>query len=201
MPTTHTFSPHQLQHCQVTLLHTLEKGTVIYSQGESAKEFYFVQQGLIGLYHLLESGKESLLRIYRHNDYFGFRTLFGENCYHCSAKVLANAEVLHIQPDNIPNFILHNPEVSHFLLKKLANELQDAEHRLAKAAYNKSLDRVIDSIYFLTENYPDYPWTYREIAEYAGCETETAIRISKELKRNGLLKNTPHPSKLQKSAG
>ncbi|MGR6979950.1 Crp/Fnr family transcriptional regulator [Testudinibacter sp. P27/CKL/0425] len=198
MDDNHTFSPQQLQHCHLSVLHTLEKGTVIYSQGSLAKEFYYVQQGLIGLYHILENGKESLLRIYRNHDYFGFRTLFGENCYHCTAKVLVEATLLHIQPDNIKNFVYYNPEIGHFLLKKLANELQDAEHRLAKAAYNKSLDKVIDSIYFLTENYPNYPWTYREIAEYAGCETETAIRISKELKRTGLLKNTPHPSKIQK---
>ncbi|MDO9794888.1 Crp/Fnr family transcriptional regulator, partial [Glaesserella parasuis] len=30
---------------------------------------------------------------------------------------------------------------------------------------------------------------HREIAEYAGCETETAIRITKELKRSGLLQD------------
>ncbi|KGQ69633.1 cyclic nucleotide-binding protein [Chelonobacter oris] len=196
----HPFSPQQLKHCHLSVLHTLEKGTLIYSQGEIAKAFYFVQHGLIGLYHILESGKESLLRIYHTNDYFGFRTLFGENRYHCTAKVLVEATLIHIQPDNIQQFVQHNPDVGHFLLKTLANELQDAEHRLAKAAYNKSLDKVIDSIYFLTETYPEYCWTYREIAEYAGCETETAIRISKELKRNGLLKNTPHPSKLQKSS-
>ena len=46
----------------------------------------------------------------------------------------------------------------------------------------RTLDRVMDSLYFLKQNFPDYNWTYREIAEYAGCETETAIRIAKELK-------------------
>lgn len=43
----------------------------------------------------------------------------------------------------------------------------------------------MDSLYFLKQHFPDYNWTYREIAEYAGCETETAIRIAKELKQNG----------------
>ncbi|RRD41222.1 Crp/Fnr family transcriptional regulator, partial [Tessaracoccus sp. OH4464_COT-324] len=71
----------------------------------------------------------------------------------------------------------------------LANELRDAEERLAKSAYLRTLDRVIDSLYFLTTNFPYYNWTYREIAEYAGCETETAIRIAKELKQNGLFNN------------
>ena len=67
----------------------------------------------------------------------------------------------------------------------IADELREAEERLAKSAYLRTLDRVMDSLYFLKQHFPDYNWTYREIAEYAGCETETAIRIAKELKQNG----------------
>lgn len=73
------------------------------------------------------------------------------------------------------------------LFQILANELRDAESRLAKSAYLKSLDRIIDSICFLNKNFPEYNWTNREIAEYTGCETETAIRITKELRRKNLL--------------
>ena len=77
--------------------------------------------------------------------------------------------------------------MSQCLLQILADELREAEERLAKSAYLRTLDRVMDSLYFLKQNFPDYNWTYREIAEYAGCETETAIRIAKELKQNGAL--------------
>ncbi|MBE2897133.1 Crp/Fnr family transcriptional regulator [Pasteurellaceae bacterium HPA106] len=194
-------TPHQaLKNCQLTYLHTLEKGTTIYKQGERANEFYYVESGLIGLYHTLENGKESLLRLYQKGDYFGFRTLFGRPFYHCSAKVMMEAEVVRIQPHDLLSFLKDNPETGQKLLYTLANELGDAEYRLAKSAYLKSLDRVIDSVYFLSENYPDYAWTYREIAEYAGCETETAIRIGRELKQKGLLKSSVrHPRRKNKS--
>ncbi|OOF58739.1 Crp/Fnr family transcriptional regulator [Rodentibacter myodis] len=180
--------PTDLSHCQLTHLQPLVKGMTVYQQGETATEFYYIKQGLIGLYHTLDNGKESLVRLYSQGDYFGFRTLFGlgDNHYHCNAKVLMEAELLQIKPDDIHQFFRENNRMSQFLLQTLADELRDAEQRLAKSAYLRTLDRVIDSLYFLTGQFPYYNWTYREIAEYAGCETETAIRIAKDLKQKGL---------------
>ena len=180
-------SPYDLKCCQCTPLHTVPKGTVLYLQGDSSDEFYFVEKGLVGLYHMLENGKESLVRIYKQGDYFGFRTLFGDGTYHCSARILKKSEIIRITPQDLDNFFLENPHTVHMLFQILANELRDAESRLAKSAYLKSLDRIIDSICFLNKNFPEYNWTNREIAEYTGCETETAIRITKELRRKNLL--------------
>lgn len=191
-----TILPTALCYCQLTDLHQLHKGMVVYQQGEVAHEFYFVKHGLVGLYHTLDNGKESLVRLYQAGDYFGFRTLFGlgDNHYHCNAKVLVDAEIIRVKPESVEKFFLHNSELAKCLLQTLANELRDAEERLAKSAYLRTLDRVIDSLCFLTTHFPDYNWTYREIAEYAGCETETAIRIGKELKQNGLFSELlPNP--------
>lgn len=183
--------PSDLKHCHLSYLHQLPKGMTVYQQGESAQGFYFLKQGLIGLCHTLDNGKESLVRLYKQGDYFGFRTLFGlgDGRYHCNAKVLIEAEIVQVCPEDIDQFLAQNSQLSKILMQTLANELRDAEERLAKSAYLRTLDRVIDSLYFLTTNFPYYNWTYREIAEYAGCETETAIRIAKELKQNGLFNN------------
>ena len=188
MTETKAILPTDLKGCQLTYLHQLAKGMTVYNQGEKAQEFYYVKHGLIGLYHTLNNGKESLARLYKQGDYFGFRTLFDfDDCrYHCNAKVLIEAEIIRIKPENIDCFLTDNLHMSKLLLQTIANELRDAEQRLAKSAYLHTLDRVIDSLCFLTKNFPYYNWTYREIAEYAGCETETAIRIAKELKKSGL---------------
>ena len=188
MTETKAILPTDLKGCQLTYFHQLAKGMTVYNQGEKAQEFYYVKQGLIGLYHTLNNGKESLARLYKQGDYFGFRTLFDfDDCrYHCNAKVLIEAEIIRIKPENIDCFLTDNLHMSKLLLQTIANELRDAEQRLAKSAYLHTLDRVIDSLCFLTKNFPYYNWTYREIAEYAGCETETAIRIAKELKKSGL---------------
>lgn len=187
------YLPQNLNKCIISESKTLEKNSLIYAQGEKPKEFYFLKQGLVGLYHSLENGKETLTRLYHANEYFGFRTIFSETSYHCSAKVLMEADIVRIFPGNHANFIANNPDFSCYLMKQLSNELYDAEHRISNTAYKRSYERIIDAIENLTESYPDYPWIYREVAEFCGCETETAIRISRELKKQGILdKNTRH---------
>ncbi|QIW16801.1 cAMP-binding protein [Pasteurellaceae bacterium RH1A] len=179
--------PSQLTDCQLSQLEALSKGSIIYTQGDAAREFYFLQSGLVGLYHTLENGKESLVRLYHSGDYFGFRTLFGDNRYHCSAKVLQTADILRLHLQDKSKFLASNPSLTNALIQQLAVELQDAERRLAQTAYKRSYERVMETIVSLTQRYPDYPWTYREIAEFSGCETETAIRVSRELKKQGIL--------------
>lgn len=176
-------APETLSECQLSHLHHLEKGVTVYSQGEEAQEFYYLKKGLIGLYHMLDNGKESLVRIYHNHQYFGFRTFFGDHFYHCTARVLQPVEIIRIKPQQLSSFFIRNPELATHLIHQLAIELQDAEHRLSKVSYQKTQDRVKSSIDYLTENYPDYHWTNREIAEFAGCETETAIRIRRLLKK------------------
>ena len=140
--------PTELSHCQLTELYHLPKGSFLYQQGEVAHEFYYVQAGLIGLFHTLENSKESLVRLYSKGDYFGFRTLFSmaDKHYHCNAKVLIDAEITRIKPNVVSEFFTHNTVMSQCLLQILADELREAEERLAKSAYLRTLDRVMDSL-------------------------------------------------------
>lgn len=179
-----------IQNAQVFYLNGLEKGEYLYFQGNQSNEFYYIQSGMVGLYHVTENGKESLMRVYKENDFFGYRTLFSDSkIYHCSAKVMIDCNIIKITPTQAQSFLQTNQELAKVLMYSLSRELQEAENRLSQVAFSKTLDRVFHSIRYLCENYPNYKWTYREIAEYAGCETETAIRISKELKKTGMLES------------
>jgi CRP-like cAMP-binding protein len=46
------------------VLRKFKKGEVIYHEGDTPKNLYFLKVGLIGLFHISESGKESFLRIF-----------------------------------------------------------------------------------------------------------------------------------------
>ena len=159
MSSSSPYLPQNLHQCVISESKTLGKNSLIYTQGEKPKEFYFLKRGLVGLYHNLENGKETLIRLYHANEYFGFRTIFSETTYHCSAKVLLEADIIRIFPGNHTTFIANNPDFSFYLMKQLSNELYDAEHRVSNTAYKRSYERIIDAIENLSESYPDYPWT------------------------------------------
>lgn len=181
------FAEQLAEYALLTRIDALPKQTLIYPQEGKASSFYYLHSGLVGLYHMLENGKVCLVRIYHQGEFFGYRSLFGNSFYHCSSRVLKPASLTRITPHEPQGFLNHLPTLGSHLLSRLASEFGDAEKRLASMAYDKTIQRVINSIEFLHEQWPEYTWTWREIAEYAGCETETAIRISRTLKEQGLL--------------
>ena len=71
-------------------------------------------------------------------------------------KSLIDAEITRIKPNVVSEFFTHNTVMSQCLLQILADELREAEERLAKSAYLRTLDRVMDSLYFLKQHFPDY---------------------------------------------
>ena len=59
MSSSSPYLPQNLHQCVISESKTLGKNSLIYTQGEKPKEFYFLRQGLVGLYHSLENGKET----------------------------------------------------------------------------------------------------------------------------------------------
>ncbi|HEY0211595.1 Crp/Fnr family transcriptional regulator [Acerihabitans sp.] len=175
------------EHAMFTRLDQLPKQTRIYPQEDEALSFYYLHSGLVGLYHMLENGKVCLIRLFGPGDFFGYRSLFGYTFYHCSSRVQRTASVTRITPYQPRQFLHLYPRLNDFLFRRMARDLGEAEKRLAGMAYDKSQQRVMLSIHYLFRQWPGYEWTWREIAEYAGCETETAIRHGGELKLQGLL--------------
>lgn len=166
------------------------KGETLYAQGQTVCGLWYLDSGVIGLFHTLDCGKDTLVRVYQAGNWFGFISLFGNAQHHCYARILQNATLSHVIPHENRSFINSHPEFTAILIGQLAASLADAEHRLAWIARHPARHRVLSSLWYLTQHYPSYEWAWHEVAEFAGCETETALRFSKELKQAGILDDT-----------
>ncbi|EBQ9598984.1 Crp/Fnr family transcriptional regulator [Salmonella enterica subsp. enterica serovar Carmel] len=169
---------------------TLPGGALLYRQAQPYGGFWYLRSGMVGLYHALKNGKEVLVRTCQRHEWFGFAGLPGNAPYHCTARVLHDALLYHVIPQDPAKFLLHFPAFRQFMLKQMAGALADAEHRMAWIARYRTRHRVLSSLWYLTHYFPDYAWTWREVAEFAGCETETALRFSRELKEMRILDGT-----------
>lgn len=168
----------------------IDKKQIIYRNGDAAKGFYYVRRGLVGLYQVSELGKESLLRIYSSGSFFGYRSLFTNQEYPSTARAMLDCEVIHIDIKNLDSLYNISPDMASYLTKEVCTELGEAEKRLMQFNAFSAKKRILDTIYFMFQTYPDYPWTYREIGEYSGTDTSTVIRYCKILKESGVLIKT-----------
>ena len=180
-PLSHSLNPYK------KCLH-YSKAALIYDNGEIPSGFYYINSGLVTLKCVSDSGKDSILRLYQEGEFFGFRSMISNEKYYASARALVECDLTFIR---IPSLELLNkisPETSSRLFAQLGKELRQAEQRMARIATSKVKERVLDSIYHLINTYPDYPWTRREIGEYCGSETETIIRVCRQLNSEGRIR-------------
>jgi CRP-like cAMP-binding protein len=178
----------------------LKKKQIIYESGQDASGFYYVTKGLIGLYQVTKTGKESLLRIYGPNTYFGYRTLFTQQSYPSTARAMLGSEVVKFGINSFQSLNEKSPNLAKFLMQEVCIELGKAEKRLMQFNSFNAKKRILDTLHYFFDMYPSYPWTYREISEYSGTDIATVIRYCRTLKESGVLDNStrkPKPVTLQ----
>lgn len=179
----------------------IAKQHIIYRSGLPASGFYYVEQGLVGLYQVTENGKETLLRIYGPESYFGYRSLFANQHYPSTARAMLDSQISYINVQDFTSLQDISPQLSSCLMREVCEELGEAEKRLMQFNSYNAKKRILDTIYYIFQTYPEYPWTYREIGEYSGTDTTTVIRYCKTLKQAGLLNansRKPQPIDLEK---
>ena len=167
--------------------HIIKRQQIIYRANQEANGFYYIEDGLVGLYRTTETGKENLLRVYGQGEYFGYRSLFSTQRYHLTTRSLLPTTLKHIQLSCLEQLSIHDPELFRQLMRSVCQELGDAEKRLSDIATHSAAVRIIDAILNLFQEFDYYPWTAREIAEFSGTETQTVIRVCRQLKGMGLL--------------
>ncbi|WP_394241254.1 Crp/Fnr family transcriptional regulator [Vibrio astriarenae] len=179
------------------------KRQAIYQSGSPSSGVYYVDSGLVGLYQVSETGKESLLRIYGPGSYFGYRSLFTNQNYPSTARAMLNSTVVHAKVNSFKELDKQSPELANYLMKEVCFELGEAEKRLMQFTAFSAKKRILDSVLHVFDLYPNYPWTYREISEYSGTDISTVIRYCKKLKELGYLipeSRKPVPVDLQQLA-
>ncbi len=105
----------------------IAKQHIIYRSGLPANGFYYVKQGLVGLYQVTENGKETLLRIYGPESYFGYRSLFANQRYPSTAKAMLDSTISYINVQDFTSLQEISPQLSSCLIREVCEELGEAE--------------------------------------------------------------------------
>ncbi len=165
----------------------LKRGEVIYHEGSPPDALYFVEDGLVGLFHVTESGKESFLRVFTKGDILGHRSYFAHEEYHASAIALTKTRLRMITKEKVDGFLQENPKLLYKLLELLAKDLGKAELRMASLVDKSANARIAESLVCLKLKYPNQTWTRKEIAEYSGSTLESVTRLMSQLAEEGLI--------------
>lgn len=99
----------------------LEKGTVIFREGDKADYFYTLVQGRVGL-TIGEPAREIYI-IDKAGEAFGWSSLVDRNYYSASAECVEPSDLLRFEKNDLNEFLLKNVDSALIFYKRLAGML------------------------------------------------------------------------------
>jgi len=121
---------------------------------------------------------------------FGEVAVFEGKPYPASAQVVADTKILGIKKKDFLSFLSTRPWVALSIINILGGRLRDAQGRLKDLAGERVEQRLARTLLMLYSKLgPTLPFTRQEIADMAGTTTETAIRVTSQLKDRGIIRS------------
>lgn len=179
-------------------IHAVEfkKGDYLFRAEEPTNTLYIIQSGAVRLFHLLESGKEQLIRILKPGDFIGEWSLFSQDRqYEDYAYALVDTKVCQLYADDFKEVLLSYPAVSLKILEEMSRRLQDSEKMTSRVANESVGTRLVN---YLLGQLPgqasdahliNLELSRKELAAFLGTTPETISRKFKELETLNIIES------------
>jgi CRP-like cAMP-binding protein len=167
----------------------------IYSQGDSAKNVYYIQNGELKLSVVNEAGKEAVVAILSSGDFFGETCLAGQNLRMGTATAITPATLLVIEKPEMIR-VLHSEHAlsDRFLSYLLVRNIR-VEEDLIDQLFSSSEKRLARTLLLLAhygkENQPQKMITkvsQETLAEMVGTTRSRVNFFMNKFKRLGFIK-------------
>lgn len=185
---------------------SLQKGEVLFLEGEPVRALFAVQKGLIKVYKLDPGGRKQLtLHVEGPGRVLAEVALFLDRpTYPASAEALEASEVLAIPKERFFQLVETRPPLARALIRYLARRQGQLLHLLDRLVFHEVRERLCE---YLLERLKEEGQGFRlptnpELAALLGTVPEAVSRNLGELYRQGLIRlsgrrvEIPHPKAL-----
>lgn len=175
----------------VCSLKSLEKGQMLFREGDKAEGFYVLQTGAISVFKITPDGREQIICVFRPPESFAEVALVTVETYPANAVALEPSKVIVVQRTGFRDLISRNPELSlHMLasmslhLKHLVQTLQDYKGRQIEG---RLADWLLKNA---GEEEPSFklPVSKKNLAGQLGVTSETLSRTFARFRDEGLIR-------------
>lgn len=172
---------------------SLNKGDVLFHQGDAASYFFVVRSGRIKMSNYSDDGREFVQGYFSEGQSFGEPPFFSGSLYPASAMAVERSEVWKTDRRNFLELLRNNFEIHLQLTQTLGNRLVYKSTMLSELAIEEAGHRLLTLIRYLAEHQSeqmkDSPasvklsFTRQQLADMTGLRVETVIRSIKTLEQ------------------
>ncbi len=171
----------------------------LYHEGDAPQHVFTIREGLVKLVQYLPDGKQRIVRILKQGDLAGLELLLGQPYQH-TAIALEPVLTCRIPLSVVQRLSDDTPRLHRQLMSRWQRALTEADSWLTELSTGTAPQRVARLLLRLHEfsrGKPVYIPSREDMGAMLGITTETASRVTAELKREGLLSQIdPHHAQL-----
>ncbi|HJY46625.1 MAG TPA: Crp/Fnr family transcriptional regulator [Propionibacteriaceae bacterium] len=178
----------------------LNKGDVLFHEGDSEDRLYIVVSGKIKLGRAGSAGRENLLAVLGPGQMFGELSVFDPGPRSTTATAVTACELRTLEHDELIPWLTDRPEVAQGLLSQLAARLRRANDVVADLVFSDVPGRVAKQLLELAQRFGDkrddgmhvhHDLTQEELAQLVGASRETVNKALADFAARGWIRLEP----------
>jgi CRP-like cAMP-binding protein len=175
----------------VCSLKNLEKGQMLFREGDKPEGFYVLQTGSINVFKVTPDGREQIICVFRPPESFAEAALVAVETYPANAVALEPSKVIVVQRTGFRDLLSRNPELSLHMLASMSVHLKHLVQTLQDYKGRQIEGRLAD---WLLRNAADddpsfqLPVSKKNLAGQLGVTSETLSRTFARFRDEGLIR-------------
>jgi CRP-like cAMP-binding protein len=176
----------------------LEKGQILFTEGEPAQAMYVVRSGQVKIFKLSPDGREQVLRIAGAGDCFNEVPIFDEGPNPANAQGVEPATLWGIRRSDMRRLVEEHPAIAIGFLKAFAGKLRYFTRKVEDLSFRSVTGRVAKLLLEIAEDDGKggvrlkQQFTQQEMAAVVGTAREMIGRAFKALEKEGAIKLDRH---------
>ena len=168
----------------------LDKGQLLFSQGDLAQSFFVLASGRMRVYKLSAHGREQTLVTPMPGTSFAEAALFADKRYPAYCSALDASEIVVIDKNRFLKFVEHHPQVALNMIAQMAERLRLFAGRIEQLSLMGVVPRLAEYLLEHADSNCDIALNIpkSELASFLGTVPETLSRALAKLKANGLIR-------------
>jgi CRP-like cAMP-binding protein len=187
---------------------TIKKGEVIFDEGEMLNGVFCVREGIGKLTKLSANGKDQTVTLVVKGELLGQRSIISEERTNLRATALNDMELCFIPKSEIMMDLNKNPNFTMDLLKRMAQDLKEADNVIVNMAQKSVRQRLAEAILNINESFGKNAdgtlsilLSREDFASIVGTATESAIRVLSQFKKERLISTVGKQIKIENLEG
>lgn len=169
-----------------------KKGENLCKQGTFGAYVLFVIDGLVKLYVEGDQSRNFNLRLLQSGDFIGLSIVFNKKTFNYSTMALRDTKAFLIEKDAIENLVKKNGEFAFSIVRRYMELDTDLYELINSMTYKQMNGRLADTLLYLSSETFRGEMVFssmsrKDIAEFTGISTESAVKLLKTFEKDGLI--------------